>query len=109
MKKLTKKKKTTITALRLDRDDWWLIIHSVEDGYVLETNEGDLFAIGSTKDEMEMTENENLLWEIIDYFDMRPSRYERERLAVIREIGDKYIPQKDEKIVKKYYEAVEKK
>lgn len=105
MKKLTVKEKATITKLRLDGDDWYLIIHSERDGYVLETNEGELIPI---KNDNEIEANEDLLWEIIYYFNMRSSRHEKEVLSIIREIGEKYYLQPGEKIVKKYYETVGK-
>ena len=107
MKKLIKKVKATITTLRLNEDDWWLIIHSSADGYVLETNDGDLIPLGSKKDD-EIIADEDLLWTIIDFFGMRDSRYERERLSIIRERGDKYFLQPGETIKKEYYEVVVK-
>lgn len=105
MKKLTKREKTTVTKLRLGKDDWYLIIHSVRDGYILEPSDGDLISIGSRKGK-EIIANEDLLQTIIDYFGMRASRYEREVLSIIREVGEKYFLQPGEKLVKKYYEAV---
>jgi len=107
MKKLTKKEKVTITTLRLNEDDWWLIIHSDSDGFVLETNDGALIPMVSRKDD-EIIANEDLLWTIIDFFGMRGSRYEKEVLSIIRERGDKYFLQPGETIKKEYYEVVVK-
>jgi len=105
MKKLTKKEKTTITTLRLDKDSWYLIIHSIRDGYVLETNEGSLIPIRNDDD---IDDDEELLWEVIDYFSMRSSRHEKEVLSIIRERGSKYFLQPGETVKKEYYEVVVK-
>lgn len=109
MKKLTKKEKTTITRLRLGEDDWYLVINSVRDGYILETSDGDLISIRDKDDDETIQADGELLWEVIDYFNMRFSRYEKEVLSVIKEVGDKYGLKANEKLARKYYEVVQKK
>ena len=106
MKKLTKKEKTTLTKLRLNEDDWWMIIHAEGDGYILETNDGLVFPIINS--DGELATNEEVLWEVIHYFNMRPDRHMKEVLSIIREIGEKYYLQPGETIEKKYYEVVKK-
>lgn len=106
MSKLTKKEKTTITKLRLDKDSWWMVIHCSGDGYIVETNDGLVFPI--VNEDGQLATNEEMLWEIIDYFNMNSSRFEREQISIIKEVGDKYFLQPGETIEKKYYEVVKK-
>ena len=46
---------------------------------------------------------EELLQEVITFFGLEGDKFDRSRIAVIRQVGHKYTPQKGEKIVKRYY------
>ena len=70
-----------------------LKITRVENGYLLEgifleSEEASFFVLEDEKDEMRS--GEKLLWEVIEYFGLSGSRYDKERLRITREQGDKY-------------------
>lgn len=68
--------------------EWALRIVRVQNGYILEgTTDGDGFPMTSViedDDEDELSSGERLLWEVMDYFSLVGSKYDKERLRVVR-------------------------
>jgi len=79
----------------MNANDWGVEICHAEGGYTVKDNEGVRYAISGEDADID------LLWFLIDFFNMRPSRYSRERIYVDKEVGDKYTLKADEKRV--YY------
>lgn len=48
----------------------------------------------------------NALWELIELFSLRGDRHDRERLRVLIEVGDKYVPRDDEELVSEVIEHI---
>lgn len=86
----------------MKKSDCGLEIRKVEDGFIIKDNEGnETLATKSEHDELAAAED--LLNQIISYFDLRGSKYDRERIWVVRKIGEKYTPQENEGIVYEHY------
>lgn len=69
--------------------DWFLKIEKVDNGYVLITNgdgEGPESRMALQEDgEDPMKVNEEVLWEVMDHFNMSGSKHDKERLRVTRQ------------------------
>ncbi len=89
----------------MKKTDFGIEIVHVANGFIIKDNEGNTSVIKSEEDN-EISAAEELLWKIIDFFDLRRSRYNRERIRIVREVGDKYELQEDEKIIKERYRRV---
>jgi len=86
----------------MKKKDWGVEITKVDNGFLIVDNEGKRTVVEEKEDD-ELSAGEKLLWEIIHFFNLRPSRHERECIRVVREVGDKYTPREGEKIVKEYF------
>ncbi len=82
----------------MKKGDWGIEILKVENGYLLKDNEGKQLVVETEDDELATTEK--LLWEIVNFFNLSGNKYDRERILITRKTGERYTPQKDEKIVK---------
>ena len=76
-----------------DKEAWELNIRSEPSCYVLR---GNIDGVNQTwtieedeNDDLKM--QERLLWEVIDFFNMRGTRYDKERITIVRKRGDKYM------------------
>ncbi|CAK0779125.1 hypothetical protein CCP2SC5_880015 [Azospirillaceae bacterium] len=71
---------------------WSAVISRVDNGYEVREYTGDekseLVCEDSAGDEL--ISFESVLWEMLDFFSMGGSRYDKERLVVSRQPGDKY-------------------
>ena len=90
----------------MKKNDWGLEIRKIQDGFVIKDNEGNE-TIATANDEL--SASDDLLNQIINFFSLRGGRYDRERIRVIREVGDKYTLQKNEKVLKMSYSQVVRK
>jgi hypothetical protein len=83
-------------------DEWYLKITRVSDGYLLEypndaysrvdnPDVSPLIQSVVADDEDELKGGESLLWRVIDHFELAGDRYDKERLRITREPGDKYV------------------
>ena len=86
----------------MKKSDWGIEIVRVENGFLIQDNAGNRIAVEEKEDD-ELSAGEKLLWEVVSFFNLRPSRFKRESIRVIREVGDKYAPQKGERIIKEYF------
>lgn len=66
------------------KDDWGIEILFADDGFVIRDNEGKRYPIQSDEID-ELKAGEELLWFILDFFNLRGSKHDEERLKVIRE------------------------
>lgn len=75
--------------------DNWLRIERVANGFILkslgETEEYyiDTEVIADAEDD-ELSAGQELLWRVVDYFNLGGSRHDAQRLTITREKGDKY-------------------
>lgn len=81
------------------KSDLGVEITRVENGFSIKDNEGKITVV-EEKDGDELSCAENLLWEILNFFDLVGNKYDRERLVITRKAGEKYTPKKGEKIIK---------
>ena len=78
---------------------WELRIRKAENGFILESDIDE--GLGVTEMLLEDDENdelksgESLLWQVIEFFGLRTSRYAKEVLTITREQGDKYEPEEE--------------
>lgn len=79
----------------MEKTDWGLEIRKVRDGFVLKDNEGNETVAKENKED-ELSCAEDILNQVIDFFDLRGSRYDKERISVARVPGDKYEPPENE-------------
>ncbi|OGM09224.1 hypothetical protein A2Z67_04775 [Candidatus Woesebacteria bacterium RBG_13_36_22] len=69
-------------------NDLWLKINRARNGYVLERG-GEPFSIVIEEDENDdLKEHEELLWEVMEYFDFQGTKHNKERLKVVRTEND---------------------
>jgi len=89
-------------------EDWGVIILAAGNGFIVRTlPDGDLESFGGNPNKRDDAEAAlQLLWFLLDYFNVNPSRYAKERVMVALEAGDKYEPRENEKEVKEYYYVV---
>lgn len=96
----------------MKKSDCDLEIYHCDDGFVLKDSKGNLYPYQNDEDdedeESQTTAAVKMFWAIINLFNLRPSRYSRERIAVIVEAGDKYVLKPGEKLVSVCYEVVKK-
>ena len=84
-------------------DDYTLEIKRVSDGFIIRhRNEGfedyeetpgvvpTIESVVSDSDLDELSSGQELLWRVMDYFGLGGDRYDKERLTITRERGDKY-------------------
>lgn len=84
------------------KSDTGLEIRKIVNGFIIKDSEENESVVREKEDD-ELPATEDLLDEIIEFFGLRGSRYDREGIRVVREVGDKYTLQKDEKIVREYF------
>lgn len=90
----------------MKKSDWGIEITRVENGFLIKDN-GESRTVVEEKAGDELEAAEQLLWHVLEFFNLEgKSRYDRERLVVVRQVGDKYAPTPEEKIVKEYYRKV---
>ena len=80
--------------------DWEVTITNAVNGFIVSYNtsleDGDNDVIRTKRkvfeniDEGELEAMENVLWFLIEHFGKSGSRYDKERLKIVREPGDKY-------------------
>ena len=97
-------------------EEWSLKITRVHNGFILRYPGGQIEVVQTEfseypgDDPTDLSRIEELLWTIIDHFDLGGTKYSRERIRIIREPGEKYEHIKaDEDIVEKTYWVIEKK
>jgi hypothetical protein len=66
------------------REEWSLKIIRVDNGYFLEGADGARIVI-QERDEDELLEHENLLFEVMAYFNFGGTKHDKERIRIIRE------------------------
>jgi len=96
------------TKISFGESDWGLVVLSTSNGFFVKTSRGEYFVIESKEEDDKAQAGVNLLWYIIDFFNLRPSRYAEKRPFAGIEAGDKYILKKGEKLVEEHYYYVEK-
>lgn len=78
-----------------------IIIDEAENGFILEVldeEDGTKLAFGGADEEDDLIEHGcNMLWDLIDRLGLRGGRYDRKRLRVMVEKGDKYEPKERDK------------
>lgn len=90
----------------MKKSDWGIEITRVENGFLIKDNEGSRTVVEAKADD-DLEAAEQLLQHVLEFFNLEgKSRYDRERLAMIRQVGDKYAPTPEEKIVNEYYRKV---
>ena len=87
-------KQTKKTLLRVKEEDWYMLVLRASNGYILENSVREI-AVCEGTEEGDIDAAEKMLNEIIDEFSIGGSRYDKERLRVVRVQGDKYIPPED--------------
>lgn len=92
----------------MKKRDWGLEIRKVKDGFIIKDSNGDETVAKESEDD-EISAAEDLLHQIIEFFGLRGNRYDRERIRVVREVGNKYTPQEGERVVHTCYAQVTKK
>lgn len=82
--------------------DYTLSIRRVDDGYILQYRNpewdyeenpdvpGLIERVVADSDLDELSSGQELLWRVMDYFSLGGDRYDKERLTITRERGDKY-------------------
>ncbi len=88
----------------MKKTDWGLEIIKVENGFLIKSSEGHLTVVEdkSDEDQVSVSAIEELLHHIVEFFNLSGSRYDRERIFVTSQVGDKYEPKPNEKIVKDF-------
>lgn len=86
----------------MKKSDWGIEVIRIRNGFTIKDNEGNVIVVEEKEDD-EIAAAEELLWQIIEFFDLRGDRHARERVKVIREVGDKYEPQEGEEIVEESF------
>jgi DNA-binding phage protein len=84
------------------KDAWGLTVVKAENGFVVWAFPGsEVLALENDKESERECDDvdaaKKLLWYILEYFNINPSRYVRRRLGVIEKVGEKYTLAKDEK------------
>jgi hypothetical protein len=76
---------------------WGVEITKVSNGFTLKDSNGNITVVEEDETDA-LSAGEKLLWEIIDYFDLRGSKHDRERILVTRQMGSNYVPGKGDKV-----------
>lgn len=92
----------------MKKSDLGIKIVRTYNGFIIKDNNGKI-AVIEDNDNDELSSGENLLWEIINFFGLMGSRYDEERLSVIRVVGNKYTPKEGEWIINKSYQQLKRK
>ncbi len=76
-----------------DPNDWVLSVIKVSNGYILykhnEEGAADTIVL-EDDDKDDLSSGENLLWEIMEYFNFSGSKHDKERLRIKREPGESF-------------------
>ncbi len=106
---MIKLKKTDLLQLQqgvsMKRSDWGVEIVRIDNGFLIKDNEGKITVV-EDKDDDEYLAGEKLLWEIINFFNLEGSRYDKKRLSVVSMVGDKYTPKEGERLINKSYQQL---
>ena len=86
----------------MKKSDWGIEIIKTNNGFLIKDNSGEVTVIEENSDNNSKAAEE-LLWSVIEFFNLRGSRYEKNRVLVTIEVGDKYQAEKGEKIKREYY------
>lgn len=86
----------------MKKNDRGLEIIKVENGFSIKDNEGKITVV-EEKDGDELAAAEALLWAILEFFNLNGTKHDRERIAVIRKIGERYTLKKGEKILREQH------
>lgn len=73
------------------KSEWGIEIKRVANGFSIKNNDGEVTVI-EEKDDDVVPAAEALLWHVIEFFNLGGTRYDKERVRVVREPGDKYEP-----------------
>jgi len=84
---------------------WSLEIKKVCDGFILIRN-GDLESVISLLDDEDLDGQEALLYSVLEHFCLSQDRRVKERIHIIREVGEKYILGPGEMLKKHEYFTV---
>ena len=97
----------------LNSEDYGVIIRYVENGFIAQDNEGNWYVFKNSKQDEEegsyIDSMQDLIYFLLEYFNINPTRYAKRRLFPHIEVGDKYKPKENEKIEKEYYYVVKEK
>ena len=91
----------------MKKSDTGIEIIAVVNGFSVKESDGTITVIQEDLND-EHSAAEALLYKVIEYFNFNKSRYDREQIAIIRKMGDKYEPHHDEKAVTKFYKQIKK-
>jgi len=99
-KKVVRKKKRYVIGDLDAPGVFGLTVIKVSNGFVIKTDEKEILAFESKdeRDEYFVDAMKDVLYFILEYF-ISGSRYDRKRLRIVEEVGEKYTLQKDEKLV----------
>ena len=65
---------------------WSLTITRTDNGYYLEGSDGEKISI--EEDEDALKEHEELLWQVMEFFNFQGSKHDPERLRIVRQKKD---------------------
>lgn len=74
-------------------NDWFMSIRKIKNGYIVNEHTGDEFetvVFEDEEDDVRKAAIDGVLWEIIEFFSEGGSRYDKSRIRIIREPGDKW-------------------
>ena len=81
-------------------EDFAMLIRREANGYILKypAETGEVFIREVIQDDEgdDLKSGEGLLWSVIEYFGLSGSKYDKERLWITRERGERYAGGKDE-------------
>jgi len=77
----------------MKKSDWGVEVLKVGNGFVLKDNEGHLTVV-EEKDGDELASAEELLWKIVEFFNLAGDKYDKERIFITRKTGERYTPPK---------------
>ena len=66
---------------------WWLKIIRNDNGYILHTSDNRTLVVQEDKID-DLKAHEELLWEVMEYFNFGGSKHDEERIRVVREKRD---------------------
>jgi len=71
------------------KNKWSLCITRTDNGYYLTGSDEIQTVLQETEDSLSV--HEQLLWEVMDYFDFRGSKHDPERIRITREKGESSV------------------
>ncbi len=80
----------------MKKSDWGIEIIKVENGFAIKDNEGKIMVVEEKDDELSATEQ--LLWKIVEFFNLMGDKYDKERISITKKTGERYTPKKGEKL-----------